>query len=222
MVVHFSHPFRKNKSYIIPPGDISQMDTQPLHQLPLEEVEAFFQTWLFFGLLQEVLRDLYKSEDFVAHAELNLLAVRVLSTSKLLGLIDSWISTTSSGPELADLTFYNHISKCLWLVKRLLRIVTIEFNASLKYTIASIAELIGFAASKAFNVQPINNTCPRVWTLDFNDIRRECQMLTAGWCRAEIKLCLQLFKSMQSFDFLSRVWRLEPGERHLSCSDERC
>lgn len=222
MVVHFSHPFRKNKSYIIPPGDISQMDTQPLHQLPLEEVEAFFQTWLFFGLLQEVLRDLYKSEDFVAHAELNLLAVRVLSTSKLLGLIDSWISTTSSGPELADLTFYNHISKCLWLVKRLLRIVTIEFNASLKYTIASIAESIGLAASKAFNVQPINNTCPRVWTLDFNDIRRECQMLTAGWCRAEIKLCLQLFKSMQSFDFLSRVWRLEPGERHLSCSDERC
>lgn len=158
----------------------------------------------------------------MAHAEVNLLAVSVLSTSKLLGLIDSWISTTSSGPELADLTFYNHISKCLWLVMRLLRIVPNEFNASLKYTIASIAELIGFAASKAFNVGPINNTCPRVWTLSFNDIRRERQMLTAGWYRTEIKLCLHLFKSLQTFHFLSRMGRPEQGERHLSCSDDRC
>lgn len=158
----------------------------------------------------------------MAHAEVNLLAVSVLSTSKLLGLIDSWISTTSSGPELADLTFYNHISKCLWLVMRLLRIVPNEFNASLKYTIASIAKLFGFAASKAFNVGPINNTCPRVWTLSFNDIRRERQMLTAGWCRTEIKLCLHLFKSLQTFHFLSRMGRPEQGERHLSCSDDRC
>lgn len=82
--------------------------------------------------------------------------------------------------------------------------VAIEFNASLKYTIASIAELIGFAASKAFNVQPINNTCPRVWTLNINDIRRERQMLPAGWCRAEIKLCLRLFKSLQSFHSFSK------------------
>lgn len=101
-----TYPIRKNKSYKIP-GDVSQIDTQSLHQVPLEEVEAFFQTWLFLGLLQEVLRDLYKSEDFVAHTEVNLLAVRVLSTSKLLGLIDSWISTTSSGPELADLMARN-------------------------------------------------------------------------------------------------------------------
>ncbi|MCJ1343277.1 hypothetical protein MMC31_001470 [Peltigera leucophlebia] len=218
-----TYPLRKNQSYMIPLlGDVSQIDTQPLHQLPLKEVEAFFQTWLFFGLLKEVLRDSYRSEDFVAHAEVNLLAVRVLSTSKLLGLIDSWISTTSSSPELAELTFYNHISKCLWLVMRLLRIVPNEFNASLKYTIASIAELIGFAACKAFKVRPINNTCPRVWTLNFNDIRKERQMLTAGWCRAEIKLCLHLFKSLQTFHFLSRMGRPEPGERHLSCSDERC
>lgn len=107
-VPFLTYPIRKDQSYIIPLlGDVSQIDTQSLHQVPLEEVEAFFQTWLFFGLLQEVLRDLYKSEDFVAHTEVNLLAVRVLSTSKLLGLIDSWISTTSSGPELADLMARN-------------------------------------------------------------------------------------------------------------------
>lgn len=120
------------------------------------------------------------SKDFVADAKVNLLLVRVLSASKQSGLTDSWISTASSGPELADLAFYNHISKCLW---RLLRAVPNEFKARLKYAITSIAELVGFAASRAFMYCTAHIMIP--------EESARCWLLAAGWYRAEVKLFLR-------------------------------
>ena len=70
-------------------GHMSYVDYELLYPTPVSELESFLQTWLFFGLLRELLGELYRHEDFVAVGETNPSSTRVVSTSKLLALIDT-------------------------------------------------------------------------------------------------------------------------------------
>lgn len=189
-------------------GHVSYREHERLHPTPPSELEPFLQTWLFFGLLHEILGDRYSQGDFVRLDESNSSSTTVVSTSKLLALIDTWIcsfAVTGSNSRIS----YDHIAKCLWLARTTLQAAPADFNPSQKYSIASVAELIGLAANKAFNVESRYNKCPSVWTLNLHNMRRESQMLTIGWCPFEVSKSVHLFKSLQILHFLSRMGKLE-------------
>ena len=73
-----------------------------------------------------------------------------------------------------------------------------------------------------FDVEPRYAKCPTVWTLNFYSTQRESQMLTNGWCPAEISKSMHLFKSLQTLHFLSRMGILQTIQCHRRCSKERC
>ncbi|MCJ1464129.1 hypothetical protein MMC07_002742 [Pseudocyphellaria aurata] len=217
-----TYPLRKGRAYMIPaPGHVSYLDHERLYPTPVSELESFLQNWLFFGLLHEILGELYDRKDFVRRDESSTTPTTVVSTAKLLALIDTWIR----GIAMADSNHrisYDHIGECLWLVRTTLQAVPADFNSSQKYSIASVAELIGFAANKAFDVQPLDSKCPTAWTLNFSNMQKESQMLSCGWCPAEIARSVHLFKSLQTLHFLSRMRNFKSQQRHRWCSTERC
>ncbi|MCJ1267073.1 hypothetical protein MMC22_006958 [Lobaria immixta] len=217
-----TYPLRKGRAYMVPAvGHVSYLVHERLHPTPTSELEAFLQTWLFFGLLQEILGELYSHEDFVLQDEAASSPTTVVSTSKLLALMDTWIRSIAMIDPNRRIS-YHRISECLWLARTTLQAVPADFNPSQKYSIASMAELIGLAANKAFNVQPIHNKCRSVWTLNLQNMQRESQMLKNGWCPSEISKCVHLFKSLQTMHFLSRMGKLEMAQRHKWCSNDRC
>ena len=79
-----TYPVRDNRSEIIP--DAGQAGGNPLreherlHPTPNKEFEAFCQTWLFFGLINEVLGNICQSADFVRPDEVG--DGRTISTSR--------------------------------------------------------------------------------------------------------------------------------------------
>lgn len=217
-----TYPLRKGRAYMVPAvGHLPYLDHERLHPTPVSELESFLQTWLFFGLLHEILGERYDREDFVRHDESSSTPTTVVSTAKLLALIDAWIrgiAMTDSNDRLS----YDHIGECLWLVRTTLQAVPADFNSSQRYSIASVAELIGFAANKAFDVQSLDSKCPSVWTLNFYNMQKESQMLSSGWCPSEIVRSVHLFKSLQTLHFLSRMEKFGSHQRHRWCSKIRC
>ncbi|MCJ1426053.1 hypothetical protein MMC29_003955 [Sticta canariensis] len=217
-----TYPLRKDRAYMVPAaGHVSYLDYELLYPTPVSELESFLQAWLFFGLLREILGELFHYEDFVIVGETNPSATRVVSTSKLLSLIDTWIRSTATSDSNGRVS-YEHIAECLWLTRTTLQAAPAGFNPSQLFSIASVAEMMGHAANKAFNVEPRYNRCPNVWTLNLQTTQRESQMLKNGWCPSEISKCMHLFKSLQTLHFLSRMGALETSQRHRWCSKERC
>lgn len=217
-----TYPLRKGRAYMVPAvGHVSYMGHELLHPTPASELEPFLQTWLFFGLLQEILGELYNHDDFVRIDESKSSPTTVVSTSKLLALVDTWIRNIATTKSNARIT-YDHIAECLWLARTTLQAAPADFNPSQKYSTASVAELIGLAADKAFDVEPLYSKCPSVWTLNLHNLQRDSQMLTNGWCPSEISKSMHLFKSLQTLHFLSRMRKLESPQRHQWCSKERC
>ncbi|MCJ1385391.1 hypothetical protein MMC17_008514 [Xylographa soralifera] len=73
-------------------------------KLETSELERFLHTWLFFGLLQEVLDELFNQDDFlcVIHSKV------VLSTKKLPGKLKQWMGDSS-----LDQKHLTHLQQCL-------------------------------------------------------------------------------------------------------------
>lgn len=137
-----TYPMRDGKPYVLsaaanPFGNNSYRQHEKLHPTPKQEQEAFFQTWLFFGLIHEVLGQLCSRDDFVRDSEDG--TSKLITTSKLLGIIDVWVEQVHSG-ELKP--SYDHIAQCLNLVFATLRGAGPAFDSIIMFSLASIAELL--------------------------------------------------------------------------------
>ena len=61
---------REGKPHVLPAtsitlGQLPYWQYEKLHPTPKEELESFFQTWLFFGLIHEMLGDLCNLDNFI-------------------------------------------------------------------------------------------------------------------------------------------------------------
>lgn len=141
-----TYPLRKSRAYMVPAiGHLSYLEHERLlDPTPTSELEPFLQTWLFFGLLQEIFGELYSHEDFVRRDESISPPTTVVSTSKLLAVTDTWIREFAMTDAHSRIS-YDHIAQCLWLARTTLQAAPVDFNPSQKYSIASLPELIGLA-----------------------------------------------------------------------------
>ena len=109
----WTYPLRMNRAYVLPTADNLQYPIyEQRHPTPTKELEAFFQTWLFFGLLGEIFGKLFNPSDFMCIVETETGPERLLSTSKLLTLTDTWIKKVKSAAHDQQ-TRYQHIANCL-------------------------------------------------------------------------------------------------------------
>ena len=136
------------------------------HPTPNKDFEAFCQTWLFFGLINELLGNICKSADFVRLDKAG--DNRVISTSQLAGLVEQWVKSIEDGSYAIT---YEHAAKCLRLTFDTLRAAGPEFDLRIKLCIASVAELFTYATNKAFGIVNFvsDNKCPSTWRKLFDD-----------------------------------------------------
>ena len=87
-------------------ADMVDASTTSLYEptLVISELERFLQTWLFFGLLQETLGELFDQDDFVRGTHFKV----VISTKTLPGKLRQWMND----PNL-DQKRLTHLHQCL-------------------------------------------------------------------------------------------------------------
>ena len=212
------------KPYVLPPTSDTRENLpfwqyERHHRSPKQELESFFQTWLFAGLINEIHGDLCSANDFVRAAADD--TSQVVTTSQLLGIIDIWIQKVHSGDLRPS---YDHVAECLRLTHESLRAAGPTFDLTLMLSIAATGELLEYAANKAFHIGNFveEYKCPASWRILFNESLWEASMREAGWCPSQITLLFQGCFSVQSLYFFIWLSQSDAPSRHLRCDEQKC
>ena len=215
-----TYPLRINKAHALPSADNTDYFLYERCQpTPIRELEAFFQAWLFFGLLTEIFGKLFNPTEFVCNVETETGHEKILSTSKLLALANSWITEVKSAIHDRP-NQHEHIAKCLVLTANRLVAAPAGFDHRIKLSIAAIGEFLLFATMEAFSVRLKDSKIPPVWAAFFPDVSG--LMRGNGWCPSEIRRCRKTFISVQALYYLSKIQKREPRSRHQACTDRKC
>ena len=219
-----TYPIREGKGYVLPAassssGQLPFWQHEKLYPTPKEELESFFQTWLFFGLLHEVLGDLCSPQDFIRTSQEA--ADKVISTSNLISIVEAWVSSVIDG-ETA--TTYEHLAECLRVTYAALRAVNSAFDQRIRLSIASTGELLEYAVNKAFHIENMarDNKCPASWRKLVDEASWTESMRAAGWCPSQIFILCQGAFSIQSLYYFTALLQPEPPSRHQTCSKHKC
>ncbi len=223
-----TYPIRENKPYFIPDtaanvniviGKSSILEYERLYPTPNKDFEAFCQTWLFFGLINEFLGDFCNSEDFVRPEPAG--DGRTLSTSRLPELVRRWLESIEDGSSTIT---YDHIAKCLYTTFNTLKAAGPEFDLRVKFCIASIGELFEYAANKAFNVEDevLYNKCPATWRRHLGNTSFVERLERSGWCPSQIDIMMRSSTTVQSLHFFASMQNFNSAERHRLCNTKKC
>lgn len=198
--------------------------------------ESLCQTWLFFGLLREILGDAFRENDFLQINRSK--APSCINTAKLITLLQDWktpmMSTVPPGPydiqtwnaiteklshgDVTD-TMFGHWKHCLRITADLLTI-TIHipnFNRNIRLSIASTAEVISQALSQAFDFRKV----VFAWTISW-DKSRWSRLNSPKGCPAEKSQTSIAERSLQALFYMSKLDRQDAVEDHASCSYQSC
>ncbi|KIW70239.1 hypothetical protein, variant 2 [Phialophora macrospora] len=193
-----------------------------LYECTLEtsDLERFLQTWLFFGLLQELLGDgLFDPNDFVRAATHS--NTVVISTKELPARFRQWMREPKLDQQRLD-----HLRQCLHMTHLALVATPSAFNTKVKIGIAATAEVVSTAvilAAKARGMSTDFLVSLGCWG-DFDEPRlRVADMQKRhGWCPAQAALTLQKFYSLQAKIYLSHITKRYQGQTHNGCTFEAC
>lgn len=186
-------------------------------KLEISELERFLQTWLFFGLLKETLGENFEQDDFVraTHSKV------VISTKKLLGKLEQWMSDPSLNKER-----FTHLHQCLQMAMLALFATPGVFDTKLKISIAATAEVIGTALILAARQRDISTELfPALWVwgdLDEPNLRVQEMHNRRGWCPAHASFTLEKFYSLQAKIYISQITKSYQKGTHDTCSIEHC
>ncbi|KAL9614766.1 MAG: hypothetical protein Q9167_000757 [Letrouitia subvulpina] len=252
-----TYPLRVGRPYVLPShaennNAIPYWRHEKLHPTPTPELESFIQTWLFFGLLHELLSEICQPSDFIrslnnshepaiatpnsdrqdAHQSRSNEDDDVLddpSSTK------NYAITTAKLPALlkswvqkvqakAIVASYDHTAQCLDLAYQTLAAVGPTFNTILKISIASAAEAIAFATNKAFDVTDFNknNKCPVIWRQVLDITPWKPALVANGWCPSQVFQLLQSSRFLHSMFLFLCVDLQDPTKCHDKCTEKGC
>ncbi|KAI4198200.1 MAG: hypothetical protein LQ350_005436 [Teloschistes chrysophthalmus] len=205
-----------------------------LPPLPISELESLIQTWIFFGLLTEILGDLFVPSQYVTTPPLAGQLEgheRVINTLQLVPTIRIWKDKVHTSVDTEDEKNcqYEHIASCLRLASTVLSAVKADvrpdFNHLVRSSLASVGELLSLATNQAYAIgdNGKENRCPGgVWRLFYDDPRYTKQLLDHGCCPCDVHRIRNLSLFVQTYHFL--LW-MDGGElttKHQECTDKEC
>ena len=218
-----TYPIRENRPEIIPDaasaGKQLLFEYERLHPTPNKVFEAFCQTWLFFGLINELLGSICKPVDFVQAEPGG--DGKLLSTSRLPGLIEQWMTSIQNGSSTVT---YEHVAKCLRLTHATLVAAGPDFDLRVKICIASVGELFEHAANQAFDIGNLvlQNKCPATWGPQFGKPMWNERMERSGWCPSQIETTKRSILHLQTLYFLASMQDTISNGRHGACDSLKC
>ena len=208
------------------PGQLLYSHQMQLAQLPKRELESFYQTWLFFGLIHEILGDrICVPEDLIYACEDRGGYTRAISTSKLIPALEEWVDCVQTGTTDPSLT-PAHVARCLCLTHAALcaSVVRSNFDPDIKFCIASLGQTITYAATKAFNrTEPVlDHKYPSTWRSLIDVDYEKGRLLKHGWCVSEVKFIMDTAISLQTLHFLARIDKKDKKLSHHGCDPQQC
>ena len=219
-----AYPARENRPEIVPDAAIAAKpllhEYERLHPTPNEEFEAFCQTWLFFGMINEFLGNICTSADFLRPGVDG--TSSIISTSQLPALVERWVTSVQDGS--SSMT-YEHVAKCLRLTYTTLQATGPDFDLSIKFCIASVGELFEYAANRAFEIGNLvlENACPTSWRVPFGEATQFKRLLgRSGWCPSQIEIMVRSPYSLQFLYFFASMHDSVSAGRHDLCDNVKC
>lgn len=207
------------------PGQLLYSHQMRLASLSKREIESFYQTWLFFGLIREILGSLYVAEDLIYTCEGANPYPKAVSTSKLVLALDTWIARAQAGTVDPPVT-YAHVAQCLCLTHAALSVQAIRssFDKRIMLSLASLGQTFTYAANKAFNITDVvkDNRCSMTWLGLLDASYWQGRLLAQGWCVSEMRLVLDTTMSLQTLHFLACLDKTDSKESHQQCDSRQC
>ena len=218
-----TYPIRENRPEIIPDaanaGKEFLWQHEKRHPTPNEEFEAFCQTWLFFGLINEFLGNICTSADFMQPDKDG--DKSFISTSRLPALVEQWVTSVQDGS--FGMT-YEHVAKCLRFTHQTLKATGPDFDLSVKFSIASVGEYFEYAANRAFSIGNLvlENACPTTWRSLFGQAMQAEWLGRSGWCPSQVAVMMRSPGSLQSLYFFASMHDSVSVGRHGLCDNMKC
>ena len=149
-----TYPDRIGKSYAVPnpgfkPAYLPYWQHEQHNPTPKQELESFFQTWLFFGLVNEVLGEVCSQNDFIRVIN-DEKSSKDITTTQLLFAVDRWVQKVLNDESKQS---YDHVAECLCLANAALQVARPTFDSNLLIVLASIGEILEYATNKAFRIE---------------------------------------------------------------------
>lgn len=188
---------------------------------PTRDLEIFFQTWLFFGLLADILSGLFRHETFVSKSQRD--DSLVISTKQLQTLTEQRFQLVRTLDKAKQKYIYLHAIQCIDLALTTLSVADKNFNSNVKNSIASVAELVGSAVNIAhLGTFPGSVGCRRPPTNNFLTREMKAAMVAANWCPNDITRSIDKFASIELLYFLSKIKKPTGIANHQNCTEMCC
>ena len=208
-------------------GSLSHANQKILAQMPPAELHSFLQAWLFFGLLYTVLGDSFDRNEFITTILDGEEERLVITTTSLLPRLEAWEHEIRQDENLLVHT-YEHIAEYLNVAYACLAIRYSIIDNDFKLHLASVAETIGYTASKACKVawtdRPERSLIPLGWGDTISeDFRKTVLFERGGCCPSQWQMFAQEFKSPHSLRIVADTFR-EDADRsqHRACDAQQC
>ncbi|KAI4196654.1 MAG: hypothetical protein LQ350_006407 [Teloschistes chrysophthalmus] len=192
---------------------------------------ALIQTWLFFGLLNEILGTLFKPSQYVRTLTSLDKPTQIVDTSELVPVLHAWVKTVqqSEHTEIQKQTHFEHIAACRQLTRDVLDdlrvnskfISQLTSNRLLRLSIASVAEVLVYAVKKAYGNQR-SSKLPYGWSRFYRDTETSLQLKRLGLCPSEIQRIGNNFWSIQAYHCLRWMRKAKPTTCHDHCTKYEC
>jgi hypothetical protein len=218
-VPFLSYPQKKGFHHVMPQPDcLSFALYESGHPTPDEKLASFLQTWLFFGMLQEVFGSLYQHGDFVRSCESNEGPIQVLTTAKLPLLLNERFPAT---PAIDDdhTSLIAHLHECMEVAEGASGVVASRLSRKVSFSILTTIETL-CSTFNAYLVKDFKFSLAWITSLPRNYWTE--QMCLNGWCAREAAIASESFNSAQALHYLSKIKKSYKDDSHRNCTQEEC
>ncbi|KUJ23592.1 uncharacterized protein LY89DRAFT_680318 [Mollisia scopiformis] len=202
--------------------------------MPIKEKESFFQTWLYFGLIAELLgaNSKDKTRDPTAKELIKTIYKKTvvedgdkisvkLDTAILDEFLDLGRARMSPDPQVRR-EHYEHMVQCLDCVHMLISTVPNDFNWSVKSSIAALGELFTIIMQTVLRALEAPTDFSRMWGVRFLNDEAKASMREHGWCRSDIARAEAKYDKVQTLYIARMLDKSHPIRDHSQCTDASC
>lgn len=212
----------------------------------------FLQTWLFCGLLQEMLgrslekflgTSLYNHADFIRYSEGPALSPRqqneahetescfsgqnIVTTVKLNELLEQWSQMVRPKLDSAEPLFTNLLTCIVSVAGQTLQFIGPQLDRQLIQCLCPTMELLGLMLEKVFSKQSYAqnfNYIPPLAELVWTNERVE-HMRSRGWCPFQANGLIKSYQFLQCLLYMEKLEKPRPPspiDRHQDCNVSEC
>jgi hypothetical protein len=213
--------------------------SERINPTPVKELESFLQTWLYFGLLFEIVvgfnASITDGDASVATASdfLNALYDEMVYEEDERKFVRLSLETFDSFLQKAlpripkdaakKKHFFDHTILCLTYAHPMITAsVPKEFNHAVRYSISALSELLTYTMAFFAQRLEIPMTFGRSWSTGFINEEMKASMRDHGWCPSDIARAESKYTSIQTLHIARMLDKSLPRKDHSRCTDSAC